>query len=331
MEYRTLGESHLQVSAVTFGAWAIGGWMWGGTDMKAAVEAIHAALDEGISTIDTAPAYGYGLSEKIIGEALHGKSRDKVQILTKFGLRWDVDKGSVHMRSQDESGKTVEMRRLASKKSVIEECEQSLRRLGTDYIDLYQIHWPDLTTPIEETMEALIRLQEQGKVREGGVCNYSPAQMDEAASVISLASNQVPYSMLLRNIEDELVPYCLEHKKSIIAYSPMQRGVLTGKFEPGHSFKEGDHRADQRYFTPENISRVNAFLDKIRPIAEVHQATLAQLVLRWTVMQPGITVALAGARNPKQAIENAGAMRIDLSQEELTQINDALSSLQLEA
>src|SRR5690606_15748187 len=147
-------------------------------------------------------------------------------------------------------------------------CEDSLKRLGTDYIDLYQIHWPDNTTPIEESMEAMLRLKEQGKIKEAGVCNYSADEMRTAENDLKLASNQVHYSMVRRDIEQELIPYCIASKRSILAYSPMERGLLTGKITPGYQFAPGDHRAGVKYFTPENIKRTNAFLDLIKPIAE---------------------------------------------------------------
>jgi aryl-alcohol dehydrogenase-like predicted oxidoreductase len=153
--------------------------------------------------------------------------------------------------------------------------------------------------------------------------------MEEASGYIDLASNQVPYSMVLRDIEKEIVPYCLEHHKSILAYSPMQRGVLTGKFKPDHAFKGDDHRPETRFYSPENINRINAFLDKIKPIAAGHKASLSQLVLRWTIDQPGITVALAGARNPEQAVQNAEAAGIKLTKEELKQIGEELGKLEL--
>lgn len=329
MEYRTLGKSDLKVSAITFGAWAIGGWMWGGTDMKEAIDAIHAGLDQGITSIDTAPVYGFGLSEQIVGEALKGKQRDKIQLFTKFGLRWDTDRGELHADTQDNNGKTLRVNKYAGKEGVHYECEQSLKRLRTDYIDLFQIHWPDPTTPIEETMEALILLKEQGKIREAAVCNYNVSQLIEAEKTLALVSNQIPYSMLQRDYEKQVVPYCQEHQMSILAYSPMQRGILTGKFTPEHQFNKGDHRATSKYFQPENIRRINVFLEKIRPIAEDRQATLAQLVLCWTIHQPGITVALAGARNREQAVQNAGAANIRLTDEEMKQINACLENLQL--
>jgi aryl-alcohol dehydrogenase-like predicted oxidoreductase len=329
MEYRQLGESPVKASVITFGAWAIGGWMWGGADRREAVTAIKASYDLGVTTIDTAPAYGQGLSEEIVAEGIQGISRDKVQILTKFGLRWDTTNGEFFFKSKDNSGKDIDMHKYSSKESVIKECEECLRRLQTDYIDLFQIHWADATTPISETMEALIRLQEQGKIRASGVCNYTAQQMREAEKTISLASNQVPYSMIYRDIEKEVVPYSLEHKKAIIAYSPLQRGLLTGKIKPDHQFNEGDSREGHRFYKPDNIKRVNVFLDKLRPLAESKKATLAQLVLRWTIDQPGITIALAGARNAEQATQNAKAVDIKLSVAEIQFINQQIDELEL--
>ncbi|SFO67601.1 Predicted oxidoreductase [Chitinophaga sp. YR627] len=329
MEYRQLGESDLKVSAITFGAWAIGGWMWGGTEANDAVRAIHASIDEGVTSIDTAPIYGQGLSEELTGEALKGLDRTKVQILTKFGMRWDLAKGSLAFNSKDNAGNPIDIYKYAGKESVMEECENSLKRLGTDYIDLLQIHWPDVTTPIDETFEAVLRLKEQGKIREAGVCNYNVAQMKEADAVLKLASNQVPFSMVERTIENELVPYCIENKKAILAYSPLQRGLLSGKIKPGHHFGEGDTRAGSKFYQTDNLNRINAFLDQIKPMAESKSVSLAQLVIRWTIERPGITVALVGARNAEQAIQNARAINVKLSAEEIKFINDRLYQLQL--
>ncbi|MEX6686306.1 aldo/keto reductase [Danxiaibacter flavus] len=329
MEYRKLGTSDLEVSAITFGAWAAGGWMWGGTERKDAVEAIRASYDLGVTSIDTAPIYGQGLSEEIVGEAIKELPRDKVQILTKFGMRWDLAKGDFGFASKNNDGTEINIYKYAGKESIIKECEDSLRRLGTDYIDLYQIHWPDSTTPIQETMEAVAQLIKQGKVRYAGVCNYNVAQMKEAAKYIDLVSDQVPYSMVKRDIEKELVPYCLDHDKSILAYSPLERGLLTGKMAPGYKFSEGDHRASLYFFTDENLKRTNAFLKKIQPLAEEKDATVGQLVLRWTIEQPGITIGLVGARNAEQAIQNAEAIKIDLTNDEIDIINDALDELEL--
>jgi aryl-alcohol dehydrogenase-like predicted oxidoreductase len=329
MEFRQLGNSQVKASVITFGAWAIGGWMWGGADRKEAIDAIKASYDNGVTSIDTAPVYGQGVSEEIVAEAIQGIPRNKVQLLTKFGLRWDGQQGEFYFKSKDTQGKDIDIYRFASKENVIKECEECLRRLKTDYIDLFQQHWSDSTTPIDETMEALLRLQEQGKILAAAVCNYSTDQMKEAEKSIRLASNQVPYSMVLRDIEKELVPYCIENKIAIIAYSPLQRGLLTGKIKSGHKFNEGDSRENSRFYKVDNMERVNSFLDGLRPLAESKQATLAQLVLRWTIEQPGITIALAGARNAEQAVQNAKAVNVKLSKEEIGFINKKLDELEL--
>ena len=329
MEYRKLADTDLKLSVITFGAWAAGGWMWGGTEQNDSVNAIRAAYDLGVTSIDTAPVYGQGKSEKIVGEAIKGIPRDKVQILTKYGLRWDTKQGQLFFNSVDNNGKPIDIYRFAGKESVIKECENSLKRLGTDYIDLYQIHWADPTTPIQETMEAVAKLIDQGKVRYAGVCNYNAEQMKEAEKYIEIVSDQVPYSMVKRDIEKELVPYILKSGKSILAYSPLERGLLTGKMKPGYKFAEGDHRAGLPYFTNENIKRTNDFLEKIKPLAEEKKATIGQLVLRWTLDQPGITIALVGARNPKQFTQNARAVSFALTDSEIKFITNELNKLNL--
>jgi aryl-alcohol dehydrogenase-like predicted oxidoreductase len=329
MEYRQLGESGLSASAITFGAWAIGGWMWGGAERSDAVAAVRASYDHGVTSIDTAAIYGQGLSEEIVGEALQGIPRETVQIMTKFGMRWDDTKGEFAFRTKDNSGKSLDIYKYAGRDSVIKECEDSLRRLRTDYIDLYQIHWPDSTTPIAETMEALADLLKTGKIRAAGVCNYNAAQMAEAERTLKLASDQVPFSMINRGIENELEPWCIAHQKAILAYSPLQRGILTGKIRPGHTFQAGDTREDSRFYKEENIIRINAFLDELRPLAAAKGATLSQLIIRWTLERPGITIALVGARDVRQAVENAGAIGVKLSGEEIAGINEKLEALEL--
>jgi len=329
MEYRDLGASSLKVSAISFGAWSVGGWMWGGMDHHDAVQAIRSAYDLGVTSIDTAPAYGQGASEEIVGEAIRNIPREKVQLMTKYGLRWDLKKGTFHFSSKDNDGKDIDMYKYAGSEGIMKECENSLRRLGTDYIDLYQIHWPDITTPIEETMETIAQLIKQGKVRYAGVCNYNARELEEAQKHVELVSNQVPYSMVNRHIEKEIVPYCLKNKLSILAYSPLERGLLTGKIKPGHQFAEGDHRPGLNSYKEENIARTNLFLENISPLALEKNVTLSQLVIRWTIEQPGITVALVGARNPKQAIENAKAIELKLSKEEIGFINERLNELNL--
>jgi aryl-alcohol dehydrogenase-like predicted oxidoreductase len=329
MRYRKLANTDLQLSEVTFGAWAAGGWMWGGTERSDAIEAIRGSFELGVTSIDTAPIYGQGESEEIVGEAIKDLPRDQIQILTKYGMRWDLNKGEFGFSSKDNAGNDIDIYKYAGKESVIKECEDSLKRLGTDYIDLYQIHWPDSTTAISETMEAVSRLIEQGKVRYAGVCNYDAAQMAEAEKYVTLVSNQVPYSMVKRNIEAELVPYCLEHGKSILAYSPMERGLLTGKMKPGYQFATGDHRQSLPYFKEENLKRTNNFLDQVKYIADEKQLTLGQLVILWTLQQPGITITLVGARNKEQALQNAKAIDQQLSPDEIGVITGYLNKLEL--
>lgn len=333
MKYNKLGDSDIQVSAITFGAWAIGGWMWGGADKKEALAAINSAFDLGITTIDTAPVYGFGVSEEIVGEALKGK-RHQTQILTKYGMRWDIKEGKENigseiMKSQDNEGKDIDIYRHSSKESVILECERSLKRLKTDYIDLYQIHWPDIATPINETMEAVEILLQQGKIRASGVCNYSAEQMQTAEKTVKQATNQVPYSMVERKIEAELVPYCVAHNKGILAYSPLQRGILTGKITDDYQFEEGDHRPNTLPFKPHNRKTINAFLQKIKPIADGYGITLGQLVINWTIQQPAVVSALVGARNPQQVSENARAVEFMLTKDELSLINDLLADVKM--
>jgi aryl-alcohol dehydrogenase-like predicted oxidoreductase len=329
MRYRKLGNTDLELSEVTFGAWAAGGWMWGGTKRQEAIEAIRASYSLGVTSIDTAPIYGQGTSEEIVGEAFKGIPRDQFQILTKYGMRWDLKKGDFAFSSKNNDGNDIDIYKYAGKESIIKECEDSLKRLGTDYIDLYQIHWPDSTTPIAESMEAVLRLIEQGKVRYAGVCNYDAGQMTAAEKSVKLVSNQVPYSMVKRSIEKQLIPYCLENGKSILAYSPLERGLLTGKMKPGHEFANGDHRQNVSFFKNENLKRTNEFLNLIKPIADQKHLTLGQLVILWTLEQPGITIALVGARNGAQAIENAKAVDSRLSKEEIEIISGHLANLEL--
>jgi aldo/keto reductase len=327
MEYRKLANTDLELSVITFGSWAAGGWMWGATNRQDAVNAIRAAYNEGVTSIDTAPIYGQGTSEEIVGQAIEGIKRDKVQILTKYGMRWDLAKGDFAFKSQDNDGHPIDIYKYAGKESIIKECEDSLRRLKTDYIDLYQIHWPDTTTPMSETFEAVERLIEQGKVRYAGVCNYDDHLLAEADQYISWVSDQIPFSMVNRETEKKTIPWCVQHGKSVLAYSPLERGLLTGKMTPNHKFAPGDHRTHHPFFTAESILRTNAFLEKIRPLAHEKGASLSQLVLRWTIDHPGITIALVGARNPEQAVSNAHATHIILKRDEMDFINKQLEVL----
>jgi len=330
MVYNELGQSGVKLSAITFGAWAIGGFMWGGSDEKKGIDAIKRGYDLGVTTIDTAPIYGLGLSEELVGKAIKG-NRENYQILTKFVMRWKKTGTQKEFSSQkgyDELWGNVYLD--ARKESVMKEAEDSLRRLGTDYIDYYQMHWPVDDVPLDETMEALVRLKEQGKIRAAGVCNFSAEQLREAEKTVRIEADQVPYSMVRRDIEQDVTPYVVENNKGIIAYSPMQRGLLTGKFSPDSKLGEGDNRKDSRFFQPENIRRVNEFLSKIKPIADEHNATLAQLALSWTLHQPGVIVSLAGSRDPKQIEDNANAADLKLTDDELQTINKYLDALELE-
>ncbi|MCT3919303.1 aldo/keto reductase [Elizabethkingia anophelis] len=327
MEFRKLGNTDLELSAITYGAFAIGGNMWGGNEKKDSIASVRASIDSGVTTLDTAPFYGFGLSEEMIGEAIKGYDRSKIQLLTKFGLVWDGSnqgKGEFFFDAE-EAGKTIPVYKYASKTSVIKEVEESLKRLQTDYIDLLQIHWPDATTPISETMEALEILLQQGKIRAAGVSNYSVEQVAEARQSLNIASNQIGYSMLNRGVENDLVPYALENDLGIIVYSPMERGLLTGKYFKDGKLKDNDHR--NGYFQQFDLEKVKTFLENITPIAEDKNATLSQLVLRWTSLQPAITLVLAGARNAEQAAANAKAMDINLTAEELAFINTELSKI----
>lgn len=327
MEYRKLGNSDLNLSVITHGTFAIGGTMWAGTEKSNSIEAIHASIENGVTSIDTAPFYGMGLAEEMIGEAIKGYDRTKIQLLTKFGLVWDgsnKDKGEFSFDNYD-TGKKISVYRYASKANVIKEIEESLKRLKTDYIDLLQLHWPDNTTPISETMEAMDMLLQQGKIRAAGVSNYSVNQVKEARETLNIASNQVTYSMLKRDIEDDLVPYALETNLGIIAYSPMERGLLTGKYFKDSKLKQEDHR--NRYFKQFDLKKIQKIIENIMPLAEEKNATLAQIVLRWTTLQPGISVVLAGARNAEQAEANAKTMDITLTNNELCFINTELAKL----
>lgn len=312
---RKIGSSNVEITPVTMGAWAIGGWMWGGNEEKDSIAAIHAYIDNGVTSIDTAPVYGFGYSEELVGKAVKGFSRDKIQILTKFGMVWNIEKGDFSVEAKDNQGNPLKIYRYAGYDKIISDVELSLKRLQTDYVDLIQLHWPDTTTPIEETMRAMEKLLQDGKTRAIGVCNYKAAQLAEAEQTVKLHSNQVPYSMLRRHIEADVVPYALEHHLSIIAYSPMERGLLTGKYKGGEKFNEGDHRSS--YFGRFNKDKVDTLLQHLSKLAPKYNASISQLALAWVFHQPAVVTALAGARNAQQAEQNARAMQINISEEDL--------------
>jgi aryl-alcohol dehydrogenase-like predicted oxidoreductase len=325
MLYRKLGHSGIDVSVVGFGAWAIGGWMWGGADENQAIDAIHAAIDHGITLLDTAPLYGYGHSEELIGKAIQGR-REKVVLATKCGLICDRKEGEFFFHA-DQEGMTFRASEKMVYKclrpaSIRQELEGSLLRLGTTHIDLYQTHWQESTTPIADTMAELLKMKEEGKIRAIGVSN---ANLDQLKAYGAIDSDQEKYSLLDRNLETNgMLDYCRGQNISVLAYSPLANGLLTGKIRPDRQYGAGDLRRGNRRFTAENITRVNAMLEQLRPMAERHQATLGQLVIAWTIAQPGMTCVLCGARDAQQAIENAAAGNISLSPEEIETIGNTV-------
>ncbi len=322
MTLRQLGSSDLKVSPVIFGAWAIGGWMWGGNDETDAIEAIHASIDNGVNTIDTAAVYGMGDSEILVGRAIKGR-REGLIIATKCGMRWDTEEGCNPWPQKDNSGRDLIIRRNSKPASIAYECEQSLKRLGIDVIDLLQIHWPDTTTPVEDSMAAMVKLKDQGKIRAIGVSNYDEKWLAGALQAAPLASDQPPYSLIQRGIEAGIVPFCRKHNIGLIVYSPMERGLLTGAVGPDRTFAPGDHRAGHKFFSVENRKLVADALAKVKPIADARGMSVAQMVIQWTIHQPGITAAIVGARNAKQAAHNAQAMNFSLTAGELAAVRAA--------
>ena len=322
MQTRQLGTSTVHVTPVIFGAWAIGGWMWGGNDEKDSLDAIRASIAHGVNTIDTAAIYGMGYSEELVGKAIKG-IRDKVVIATKCGMRWDLGEGSDPWPQKDRQGRDVVIYKNARPASIAYECEQSLKRLAIDVIDLYQIHWPDSSTPVEDSIGAMLKLKDQGKIRAIGVSNYDVRWLKGATKIAPVASLQPPYSLIQRKIEKEILPFCRENQIGVIVYSPLERGLLTGKVSPDRQFPPGDHRSGHKYFSVENRKRVLAALEKIRPIADRHKASFAQVMINWTVHEPGLTAALVGARNAEQAAHNAKALSFTLTSDERGQIRAA--------
>lgn len=296
----SLGQTDIRLSTVVMGTWQAGRQMWAGIEDDEILAALRAAFEAGITTFDTATVYGNGHSERLVGRAL-AEMRHETVIATKvFSNR---------------------LRRA----QVVASCEQSLRDLGTDYIDLYQIHWPPGSfggepVPLSEPLEAMTALREQGKIRAIGVSNFNRAQLEEACRLCPIDSLQPPYSLLWRHHEHDTQDFCRENGITVLAYSPMAQGLLTGRFGPGHRFEPGDHRAKNRLFQPDNYARVQDALEGLRPVAEGLGIQLGQLALAWVFSHPN-TCAIAGARNPAQARQNAAAGDLALDAPTLAELD----------
>ncbi|HEC67682.1 MAG TPA: aldo/keto reductase [Candidatus Desulfofervidus auxilii] len=286
MEYIQIKGTDLNVSRIGLGTWAIGGWLWGGTDEKTSIRTIHAALEKGINLIDTAPVYGFGVSEEIVGKAISEyKNREEIVIATKVGLEW-------------KEGKIF---RNSSKQRILKEIDDSLKRLKTDYIDIYQVHWPDPLIPIEETAQAMYELYKEGKIKAIGVSNYSPEQMDVFRQVAPLHTAQPPYNLFERGIEKDVLPYCRKHAIITLMYGSLCRGLLSGRMRLETKFKGDDLRnIDPKFQSP----RYSQYLKAVELLDQFAQKNYSKrvihLALRWLLDQPGVSVALWGARRPEQ-------------------------------
>ncbi len=328
MKYRKLGKSNIEASTIALGTWAIGGWMWGGTDKNQSIKAIHSALDNGINLIDTAPVYGFGISEDLVGEAVKDR-RDKVILATKCGLVWNTDKGEFVFSSNNQSissenNAPLKVHRYLAPQSIRKEVEDSLKRLNTDYIDLYQTHWQDPTTPIEDSMAELLKLKDEGKIRAIGACNASVEEIEKYKATGQLDSDQERLSMLDLGQKQGKLPYLIENKTAFLAFSPLALGLLTGKIGPNTKFATGDQRNFKERFHSDNLRKAQVFISELKSISEDLKIPLTQMVLAWTINQPGVTHALVGARNEIQARENAQAADIELDTETLAKINEVV-------
>ena len=309
MKTRKLGNSDLKITPIGFGAWAIGGsgWEfgWGEQDDKQSVAAIHRALELGINWIDTAAVYGMGHSEKVVASALRTWRGPRPYVFTKCGLRWD-EQGYVH--------------RSLNPASIRQECEDSLRRLNVDVIDLYQIHWP--TEELEEGWSAMARLQKEGKVRWIGVSNFNVEEMGQAQAIAPITSSQPPYSLVRREIEHEILPYCRSEELGVIVYSPMASGLLTGAMTRKRvdALSMSDWRSRDIEFQEPRLSRNLALVERLREIGERYGRPPGQIAIAWTLRNPAVTGAIVGARNAKQVGANVGAADVCLSDEEIAEI-----------
>jgi aryl-alcohol dehydrogenase-like predicted oxidoreductase len=309
MEFVDIPGTQLRVSRVALGTWAMGGWMWGGTDERESVRTVWAALDHGINLIDTAPAYGSGMSEEIIGRAIPDPGlRARAVIATKAGIE---------MRD----GKAY---RNASRQRIYREVDDSLRRLRTDYIDIYQVHWPDPRVPIEETAEAMRALYDMGKIRAIGVSNFSVAQMERFRRVAPLHVLQAPYNLFERAIEPEILPYCQANNITTLGYGALCRGLLSGRMQADTAFEGDDLRRTDPKFQPPRFTQYLAAVRRLDRLAQDHfHARVIQLAVRWMLDQ-GISVALWGARHPGQVEPALGVAGWKLDMAAKTRINHIL-------
>jgi methylglyoxal reductase len=328
MKYRPIGNTDMQASTVMIGTWATGGFQWGGTDEKESIHAIHAAIDEGINAIDTAPIYGFGESEIRVGKAVKGR-RDKVILATKCGLVWHTDKGKFFFSAddsgptQDGSGRKVYC--FLQPQSIRYEIEQSLLRLGTDYIDLYQVHRMDDITPIPEIMNVLLELKKEGKIRAIGVSNVNVEHLEQFKAGGGIDSDQERYSLFDREIEKKNILWCANHGTAFIAYSPLFHGLLTGKMTGQTHFEQNDFRSTRLRFAPAYIEKVNQMLLMLEPIVASHQTSISRLMLAYLLNQPGCTHVIVGARKAAHAADNAKAADLDLSADEFKSMDRIFS------
>src|SRR4029077_18682310 len=298
LEYIDIKGTNLISSRIALGTWAMGGWMWGGTDEKESIRTIHTAIDRGINLIDTAPIYGYGRSEEIVGEALRQNGRRQSIILaTKVGIDWTNGK----------------IERNSTRQRILQELEDSLRRLQTDYIDIYQVHWPDSLVPVEETAATLRELYEQGKIRAIGVSNYSLEEMERFRAVAPLHTVQPPYNLFERAIEGDVLPYVREHNISTLTYGALCRGLLSGKMDATTEFKGDDLRKSDPKFRPPRYAQYLQAVDELDHYAQEHyEKRVIHLAVRWLLDQPGVSGALWGARHAEQLtpVENMTNWRL---------------------
>lgn len=324
MKYRELGQTGIEVSVIGLGTWAIGGTWWGGTDEADSVAALRYGLDNGVNLIDTAPVYGFGLAEEIVGKTIRDMDRSQVVIATKAGRVWRRAKGQPVFE--------VEGQKVYSDlrpESLRYEVEESLARLGTDYIDLYQTHWPDPKTPIADTMTELLKLKDEGKIRAIGVSNASARLMRDYLAVGRIDSNQPLYNMLDRGIEDEDLPFCIEHMIGVLSYSTLGMGLLTGKMSPERQFAQGDMRASRERFSYEPIAQINAMLDRFQPFRDKYGLTQTQLTAAWTHNKHGITSALIGVRNVAQAEEIVPAGDVVIEDGDLAEMDRIIEETEM--